>query len=137
LEATYGVDSTDLWRGVGILIVFMMFFLVGTILAGENVAFGVGGRTTKFYIKEDQERRLLNDTLAEKKKRRHKGISEKAELEIKSKSTLTWQGLTYDVETPTGVKRLLNNIDGYVQPGHLTALMGASGYVLDSSDSAF
>jgi ATP-binding cassette, subfamily G (WHITE), member 2, SNQ2 len=35
--------------------------------------------------------------------------------------------LNYDVPTPSGQLRLLDNIYGYVKPGELTALMGASG----------
>ncbi|KAI9051073.1 hypothetical protein LZ554_005180 [Drepanopeziza brunnea f. sp. 'monogermtubi'] len=35
--------------------------------------------------------------------------------------------LNYDVPTPSGQLRVLNNIYGYVQPGELTALIGVSG----------
>jgi ABC-type multidrug transport system ATPase subunit len=48
-------------------------------------------------------------------------------LTIKSESILTWEGLNYDVPTPAGERRLLDNVFGYVRPGQLTALMGASG----------
>ena len=131
LEAMFGVQTNTLWRGIGILVGFTAFFLVNTIIAGEKVSFGAGGRTTKFHIRESDERKKLNQALvANKEKRRDNAKEEqKAELEITSKSTLTWEGLTYDVPTSTGPKRLLNAIDGYVQPGHLTALMGSSGYV--------
>ncbi|KAK5415167.1 ATP-binding cassette transporter snq2 [Exophiala xenobiotica] len=129
LYSMFGVNAGHVWRGIGVLFAFAAFYLVGTLVAGEKVAFSMGGRTTKFYIKEDEERKALNAALAENKKsRRHNGqIEAKAELEIKSKSTLTWQDLTYDVQTPAGAKRLLNGIDGFVEPGRLTALMGASG----------
>jgi len=40
---------------------------------------------------------------------------------------LTWEDLCYDVPIPGGELRLLNNIFGFVKPGQLTALMGASG----------
>lgn len=124
----FGVEKTHIWRAVGVLFAFAFFFLAGTLVASELVAFGLGGRTTKFYIKEDSERKELNDSL-QKNRADHseKGGQEQAKLEIKSKSTLTWENLTYDVPTAAGPKRLLNEIDGYVEPGHLTALMGASG----------
>jgi ATP-binding cassette subfamily G (WHITE) protein 2 (SNQ2) len=129
LEAMFGVKTNTLWRGIGVLIAFTAFFLIGTLIAGEKVSFETGGRMTKFYIKESEVRKKLNQALiANKEERRDKAKEEqKAELEITSKSTLTWEGLTYDVQTDVGTKRLLNGIDGYVQPGHLTALMGASG----------
>ena len=43
------------------------------------------------------------------------------------KKTLTWESLNYDVPTPAGKLRLLHDVYGYVRPGTLTALMGASG----------
>jgi ATP-binding cassette subfamily G (WHITE) protein 2 (SNQ2) len=127
-NALFGVEKTHIWRGVGVLFAFTFFFLAGTLIASELVAFGLGGRTTKFYIKEDKRRKELNDNLQENKANpQGNGGQDQAQLEIKSKSTLTWENLTYDVPTAAGPKRLLNYIDGYVQPGHLTALMGASG----------
>ena len=128
LNALFGVEKTHIWRGVGILFAFACFFLAGTLIASELVAFGLGGRTTKFYIKEDKKRKELNESLRDSRANHtEKGDEEQARLEIKSKSTITWENLTYDVPTAAGPKRLLNEIDGYVQPGHLTALMGASG----------
>lgn len=128
MDGLFGVKINHIWRGVGVLFVFAFFFLASTLIASELVAFGLGGRTTKFYIKEDKERKDLNDNLRQNKANHvERGGQEQAQLEIKSKSTLTWENLTYDVPTAAGSKRLLNEIDGYVQPGHLTALMGASG----------
>ena len=43
------------------------------------------------------------------------------------KKTFTWEKLNYDVPTPQGQLRLLHDVYGYVKPGTLTALMGASG----------
>jgi len=43
------------------------------------------------------------------------------------KKAFTWEKLNYDVPTPQGQLRLLHDVYGYVKPGTLTALMGASG----------
>jgi ATP-binding cassette, subfamily G (WHITE), member 2, SNQ2 len=125
----FGVSTNTIWRSVGVLFAFVAFFLAGTVIAGERISFETGGRTKKFYVEGGKEQSRLNEALIEKKKQRHskEKESEKAELEIKSKATLTWESLTYDVDTSKGTKRLLNEIDGYVEPGHLTALMGSSG----------
>lgn len=45
----------------------------------------------------------------------------------KSEAIFHWQNLCYDVPIKTEVRRILNNVDGWVKPGTLTALMGASG----------
>ncbi|KDQ33995.1 hypothetical protein PLEOSDRAFT_1091717 [Pleurotus ostreatus PC15] len=41
--------------------------------------------------------------------------------------TFTWEKLNYTVPVPGGTRRLLHDVFGYVKPGSLTALMGASG----------
>ncbi|EON98418.1 putative abc drug exporter protein [Phaeoacremonium minimum UCRPA7] len=45
----------------------------------------------------------------------------------RSERIFTWEDVSYTVPTPQGPKQLLNNINGYVQPGVMVALMGASG----------
>lgn len=47
---------------------------------------------------------------------------------IAMSETFTWQHISYSVPVGGGqVKKLLDDISGYVSPGKLTALMGASG----------
>ncbi|CCF58497.1 hypothetical protein KAFR_0E03450 [Kazachstania africana CBS 2517] len=45
----------------------------------------------------------------------------------KSEAIFHWRDLCYDVQIKSETRRLLNNVDGWVKPGTLTALMGASG----------
>ncbi|KAH6959784.1 ABC-2 type transporter-domain-containing protein [Ilyonectria sp. MPI-CAGE-AT-0026] len=42
-------------------------------------------------------------------------------------SVFTWKDLSYTVKTPSGDRTLLDNVQGWVKPGMLGALMGASG----------
>jgi ABC-type multidrug transport system permease subunit/ABC-type Mn2+/Zn2+ transport system ATPase subunit len=46
---------------------------------------------------------------------------------IRNTSVFTWKNLTYTVKTPSGDRVLLDNVQGWVKPGMLGALMGASG----------
>ncbi|KAM4067057.1 ABC-2 type transporter [Hirsutella rhossiliensis] len=46
---------------------------------------------------------------------------------IRNTSVFTWRNLSYTVKTPAGDRLLLDNVQGWVEPGKLTALMGASG----------
>lgn len=41
-------------------------------------------------------------------------------------STFHWDGVSYDIKIKKEERRLLNEIDGWVQPGTLTALMVCS-----------
>jgi len=44
-----------------------------------------------------------------------------------SGAVFTWENLSYQVPVRGGQKKLLQDIFGYVKPGSMTALMGASG----------
>ncbi|KAL5450460.1 hypothetical protein PMIN07_008826 [Paraphaeosphaeria minitans] len=46
---------------------------------------------------------------------------------IRNTSVFTWRNLSYVVKTPSGDRTLLDNVHGYVKPGMLGALMGSSG----------
>lgn len=128
---TQGFDykPSELWRNFGIIIVLIAGFLFTNATLGEWVSFGAGGNAAKVYQKPNKEREELNNALAVKRDQRRatKSDGEGSEINISSKAVLTWEGLNYDVPTPAGELRLLNNIYGYVRPGELTALMGASG----------
>ena len=43
------------------------------------------------------------------------------------RKTFTWEKVNYVVPVPGGTRRILHDIYGYIKPGTLTALMGASG----------
>ncbi|TAQ83852.1 hypothetical protein B7494_g7826 [Chlorociboria aeruginascens] len=121
---------SDLWRNFGIIVALIIGFLFFNATLGEWLTFGEGGNSAKVYQKPNKEREELNAALVKKRddRRANKGQSESAsDINIASKAILTWEGLNYDVPTPSGELRLLSNIYGYVRPGELTALMGASG----------
>lgn len=46
---------------------------------------------------------------------------------VRNTSVFTWKNLTYTVNTPSGERKLLDDVQGWVKPGMLGALMGASG----------
>ncbi|KAH7135031.1 ABC transporter CDR4 [Dendryphion nanum] len=129
VKLSFSYDPKDLWRNWGIMIVLIVGFLGANAFLGEFVRWGAGGRTVTFFVKEDKELKELNAKLQEKRERRNRkeDTDPSAGLKIESKAVLTWEDLCYDVPVPSGELRLLNNIFGYVKPGQLTALMGASG----------
>ena len=45
----------------------------------------------------------------------------------KNETIFTWQNLTYTIPYEKAERKLLQDVQGYVKPGKLTALMGASG----------
>ncbi|KAI5794530.1 ABC transporter [Pyronema domesticum] len=130
INLSYSYNPTDLGRNIGILVLLIAFFLACNAFLGEYFTYGAGGKTVTFYAKEDAELKNLNASLKQRKEQKQQNKNAKndeSSLNINSKSVLTWENLVYEVPVPAGQLRLLNNIFGYVKPGQLTALMGASG----------
>jgi hypothetical protein len=45
---------------------------------------------------------------------------------MKNTSVFTWRNLRYTVKIPGGTRLLLDNVNGFIKPGSLGALMGSS-----------
>ncbi|CAK3828461.1 ABC transporter [Lecanosticta acicola] len=130
IVTAFSYYPSQLWRNWGIILVLVVGFLAANSVLGEYIKWGAGGKTVTFYSKENSERKKLNEALQEKTQARTSkdgGSSAADDLSIESKAVLTWEDMCYDVPVPSGQLRLLKNIYGYVKPGQLTALMGASG----------
>ncbi|KAI1952324.1 ATP-binding cassette transporter snq2 [Ophidiomyces ophidiicola] len=120
---------SDLWRNWGIMVILIIGFLCANTYLGETLMYGAGGKTVTFFARETDELKKLNQKLQQRKQNRQQTKSDESEspLKIESKSVLSWENLCYDVPVPSGTRRLLSDVFGYVEPGKLTALMGASG----------
>ncbi|KAF9270866.1 hypothetical protein L218DRAFT_889741 [Marasmius fiardii PR-910] len=137
IDVGYGIHVSDIWRRCFLVLVgFFFAFQFTQFIALEyfpqyNRIFGGG-----IFAKEDEETKKLNQIQQEKRDaRRLKGNTNKEIEERKVKDeanrpyskTFTWERLNYTVPVPGGTRRLLHDVYGYVKPGTLTALMGASG----------
>ena len=130
ISDTFQYYLGDEWRNYGLILVLIAVYFIINVTVGEilTVKFGSAGKTITFFAKEDKKMKLLNEDLQKRKENRHaRGEDRSSELHIQSKAVLTWENLTYDVPVKSGHKRLLRNAHGFVKPGQLTALMGASG----------
>ena len=132
IEQGFSYTSGGLWNNWGILVALIIFYLILNVILGEVITHGMGGNAAKIFQKPNAERQRLNDELRIKRERRQllkrrSEESESSEIKINSKSILTWENLCYEVPIPGGTVQLLDHIFGYVKPGELTALMGASG----------
>lgn len=127
LQAAYDYNGNQ-WRNFGLLLVFFIGFAVMQMLSMEFFKHGRGAPAIQVYQPENKERKALNEKLQSAKEKFRKG---EAEQDLSSMTTaekpFTWEDLCYDVPVSGGQKRLLDHVFGYVKPGTLTALMGASG----------
>ncbi|KAF8079124.1 ABC-2 type transporter-domain-containing protein [Lyophyllum atratum] len=139
LMAGYGIDAVDLWRrNFLVLVGFFLAFQITQIVALEFYPQYGYNLSINIFTKETDEIKKRNAVLQEKKLRRREKLEksnnedkeivkhEKAAIQSHQK-TFTWENLNYHVPGPNGPIRLLHDVFGFVKPGTLTALMGASG----------
>lgn len=134
LYVTYLSDPPD--RNLGILLAFIVLFLFIHILAAEFVsAQRPKGDVLLFRRKRGSKR--VSGTDVEKASPRTETVttrgfpkgsimnhSSNVPLGIeKQNSILTWNGLKYDIVLDGKARTLLDEVDGWVKPGTLTALM--------------
>lgn len=84
------------------------------VLSADEESQGPGEK----HVRQPDDRNITDDEGA--------GAKDKGDL-IRNTSVFTWKNLTYTVKTPSGDRTLLDNVQGWVKPGMLGALMGASG----------
>ncbi|KAF2463577.1 uncharacterized protein BDR25DRAFT_383392 [Lindgomyces ingoldianus] len=124
---------TNIWRNLGISIVFFISF---TILYAAATEFGkIHGVTSSYMIFRKSppwaRAQTRQDIESDQTSSEH---HEKATSEVDqnlllapSRDVFCWKHISYDIDVKGKKRRLLHNVQGFVEPGTLTALMGASG----------
>ncbi|KAF1982045.1 hypothetical protein K402DRAFT_341217 [Aulographum hederae CBS 113979] len=135
LAVNFRYHADHLWRNLGIMIALMVFgcsvYLVATeyISAkkskGEVLLFR-RGRVPYLQSKLDEEAngddRINADILSQEKP----GLHTPTGLQ-KQTAVFQWDDVNYDIKVKKDTRRLLDQVDGWVKPGTLTALMGVTG----------
>lgn len=143
IELSYKYFNSHKWRNWGIIIGFTVFFL-GTYLLFVELNKGAeqSGEILVF------QRKALKKSLKQDKKDLEAGSEDKLrpedkieessvsfdspgiadELQLSSSNEIFhWRDLKYQVKIKSEDRVILNNVCGWVKPGQVTALMGASG----------
>ncbi|KAH7159764.1 putative ABC multidrug transporter [Dactylonectria estremocensis] len=126
IEINYKYSHSHLWRNYGILIAFFLLFHVVYLVATELNQ----GRQSKaealVFRRGHAPKHLQNDIEASSTTPTIAVNDRKLRLP-QQKDVLMWRGLNYDIPVEKGTRRLLDDVNGWVKPGTLTALMGVSG----------
>ncbi|KAI1741490.1 putative ABC multidrug transporter [Xylaria scruposa] len=129
LKAQYGDFTQHVWRNVGIVIAFWIFFAIMASLGFELNLQRAGGSRILF------EKRAHLKSLSEREDK-EKGIIETTNVlrnrtqdddQITNGTVFTFRDINYFVHAGGSEKQLLQNVSGFVTPGKLVALMGSSG----------
>ncbi|KAF5005412.1 hypothetical protein FDECE_8133 [Fusarium decemcellulare] len=128
---------SHIWRNFGIICAWWVLFIGLTIFFTNRwKQVGEGGRNLLIPREQHHKSKHLfqpptdEESRASEKTPANSGSDSDGTLNnelIRNRSIFTWRNLTYTVKTSDGDRKLLDNVQGYVKPGMLGALMGASG----------
>ncbi|TID20447.1 hypothetical protein CANINC_003564 [Pichia inconspicua] len=142
----YRYKNSHKWRNFGIVVGYIVFFLgvyvvlvefnKGAMQKGEIILFQ---QSTLRRLRKERKLRQCTGTdienaddlcekpagLYERDREDHEG-GEVANLAA-SNDIFHWRDVCYEVQIKNETRRILNHVDGWIKPGTLTALMGASG----------
>jgi len=145
IRTAFTYERSHLWRNFGIIAGFWIFFVALTMLGMEIQKPNAGGGAVTIFkrgqapksvskamekgsIPEDEEKAGAAGTEKLADTESSGSDSESAAKGIAANdSVFTYQKVNYTIPLDKGEKKLLNDVQGYVRPGKLTALMGASG----------
>ncbi|KAK6602415.1 ABC multidrug transporter [Botrytis cinerea] len=138
-------SSSNIWRNFGILWAFWVLFVVLTIYYTSNWSAN-GGKSGILLIPREKAKKNTailkaanagdeeSQAIEEKRQVQSRPASQDTKVAeesddqlMRNTSVFTWKNLTYTVKTPSGDRVLLDNVQGWVKPGMLGALMGSSG----------
>jgi ABC-type transport system involved in cytochrome bd biosynthesis fused ATPase/permease subunit len=145
---TLSYSKADIWRNFGILWAWWVLFVA---LTAYFTTFKTSGAATNTYITfvrnkhpvtrmdakvgdaetgalspSNSDAAMLPDETVTGSVTETTRANEKPGL-IRNTSVITCRNLKYTVKVPGGERLLLDNINGYVKPGQLGALLGSSG----------
>jgi ATP-binding cassette subfamily G (WHITE) protein 2 (SNQ2) len=143
----YSYSRAHLWRNIGIIIGFWIFFVIVTAVGMEFQKPNAGGGAVTIFKRGEEPKfvaKALNggkDGVADEEKGQidgndpattaHQEPADSGGDQVKgvaaNETIFTFQNVSYTIPYEKGQKKLLQNVNGYVKPGNLTALMGASG----------
>lgn len=140
-ESHFGYKWENRWRNIGIIIAFTVAFLATYMIAAELVSEKKSKGEVLVYRRGHRPAVVTN---AEKKHSdpeaamAHIGpviTAERSRTQNKKSggmlqeqtSVFQWHDVCYDIKIKGEPRRILDNVDGWVKPGTLTALMGVSG----------
>ena len=150
IKSSFTYTRTHLWRNFGFLWCFFIAFVILTAVGMERMKPNSGGGAITMF-KRGQVPKKIEETIEtggyEKKQDEEAGATafigekqitddsqgseeeaEKAMGQVaKNETVFTFRNIDYVIPYEKGERKLLQDVQGFVRPGKLTALMGASG----------
>ena len=145
IKTAFTYERAHLWRNFGIITAFWIFFVVLTMIGTElQKPNADGGAVTIFkrgQAPKAVQKAMENGGNPQDEEKAVKDSDENLAVEesssygsdptgqglARNEAIFTYRNVNYTIPYEKGERKLLSNVQGYVRPGKLTALMGASG----------
>ncbi|KAK3316648.1 ABC-2 type transporter-domain-containing protein [Apodospora peruviana] len=141
VSSGFSYYNENKWRDFGIILVFMAGFLFFYMVTAESVAakkskgevlvFRRGHKPAAFKEnKGDAEAggtAVAGSAVAIAAEHSDSPSTKEAGFIQRQTSVFHWNNVCYEVKIKSETRKILDNVDGWVKPGTLTALMGVSG----------
>ncbi|KAI0383501.1 ABC-2 type transporter-domain-containing protein [Hypomontagnella monticulosa] len=139
INANFGFYHSHIWRNFGILIGYIIFFAIVYMLAAEYLSLEPSkGEVLVFrrnHIASDAKNTHPDEESGKVatppgKAQEVNDISDApldGNSENQNRSIFHWSDVCYDITIKGQHRRILDRVDGWIKPGTLTALMGATG----------
>ncbi|GAW05100.1 multidrug resistance protein cdr1 [Lentinula edodes] len=137
LVASFNYYHSYMWRNLDIIFTFMVFFLATALVATEYImAAKSKGEVLVFrrgHIPVQESKSSDDEESAQPVQQLVVDVEEKVKRDgavsglQKQTSIFHWEDVCYHINIKGEGRHLLDNVDRWVEPGTLTALMGASG----------
>ncbi|KAF4451298.1 putative ABC1 transport protein [Fusarium austroafricanum] len=130
IGAVYKYHYSHLWRNLGILIAFIAFFTCTYLLSAEIFSSEASKGEILVFRKSQNPRRSPStdeEAMPPQSQLQNGDTTPVAAEKVASNSTFCWKNVCYDIKVKGQTRRILSEVNGWVQPGKLTALMGATG----------
>lgn len=147
IKTAFTYERAHLWRNFGIVLAFWIFFVILTMIGMEIQKPNAGGGAITIFKRgrapksvekamqkgevPDDEEKGAPDAVESKGDQDESSLSASSQAANKgvarNDAVFTYQNINYVIPYEKGERQLLRDVQGYVRPGKLTALMGASG----------
>lgn len=147
IRIAFTYERAHLWRNVGIIAAFWIFFVIVTMIGMERQKPNEGGGAVTIFkrgqaptsvqkamekgsIPKDEEKTEIagnENLIGAEDSSTNLGSDLASKGVARNDSIFTYTNVNYTIPYEKGERKLLDNVQGFVRPGKLTALMGASG----------
>ncbi|CAK39222.1 uncharacterized protein An06g02550 [Aspergillus niger] len=132
----FGYHQSNKWRNVGIMVAFWVIFTTAYLVATEVLSMARSRGEVLIFRRGllDKKKSTLRMANVDEEAVRPPTVTMVQLDDIRKTNALQgkghifhWQDVCYEIRSNKEVQRILDHVDGWIQPGTLTALMGVSG----------